>query len=199
MDEAFLEAWINRDDHVVLGRRLHPLCLLDALAFEIVRSPFSSLFSDDGILEQLTSVITNGHLQMAVAICSTPYEDLLSFISNPNRPSTFLWRTSCLFRDFEAAAVDFQTYIADYLTVPETWDVSDYESSFDPGTPWPLKLVTFLTVQGRMDNDKVWRMPIGQAIWTASSVSEMSGSVQVLTPELVEISRMAEEAQNESA
>ena len=39
-DPRFLEAWVNRRDHRVFGRRLHPLCLLDLVALEAVASPF---------------------------------------------------------------------------------------------------------------------------------------------------------------
>ncbi|HEX8310615.1 MAG TPA: hypothetical protein VF614_04800, partial [Chthoniobacteraceae bacterium] len=58
----FAEAWINRRDHRCLGRRLHPFCLYDIFALEVVESPFLDL--------SRASRVEWTDLKLAVRICS---------------------------------------------------------------------------------------------------------------------------------
>ena len=75
---SFLDSRLHAR-HVVLGRELHPLCLLDILALEMVGSPF------------LNSGVVKAHdVAIAVHILSTPHQRMLYITPDAAKPGFWL-------------------------------------------------------------------------------------------------------------
>lgn len=175
MDPNFLEAWFNTT-HRVLGRRLHPFCLEDALILALAESPFL-LGIAPGVEYSLLD------LQLAVQVCSTPSSRFL----NAELRSTwwtkvrrFFWSRRCHSMDLELECQKFVSYIDDFNAGPRSWDTGDEKSL---NAPWVLANATFLLRHLNFSPTEVWRMPIGMAFWYAASVSEQIGTTLELMSE----------------
>ncbi len=179
MDQSFYEAWFNAD-HKVLGRRLHPFCLNDALVLSLAESPFM-LGKEPGVRYDLPA------LQLAVQVCSTPADVFLQARfdrSWPQKLTTFGWTLWCRRQDFHTSCQQFLTYIDDYYAVPEVWQ----NESDSPGdklhAPWILGNAVFLMRNTTLSSDEIWTMPIGKALWITATLSEQLGApIQIVSEE----------------
>jgi hypothetical protein len=176
VDERFRESWFN-SDHVVLGRRLHPFCLYDALILSEANSPFVTEDEDHA-----KNTFSLEDLQTAVLICSTdPEVFLASRFVRTWRDRLRLWWFGVTSRRLcrTVSHLDFQgklfsAYLRDYNAGPELWhDEGDAPVN---AIPWVLANVVHLIRTTTMTHKEVWRMPIGQAFWYSSSIAIQMGT-----------------------
>jgi hypothetical protein len=184
VDQRFAEAWFNTD-HRVLGRRLHPFCLEDALILSVAESPF--LLGSDSKIEY-----TLPDLQLAAEICSSPAKIFLHARFNRSwlaRVRTVFWARRCkktcatqmgLKRECQL----FTNYIDDYYSVPEVWHDESGNESTQLNAPWILGNFVFLLRRTTYRAREIWTMPIGQALWIAAALAEQTGhGVQIVGEE----------------
>ena len=179
MDPKFYEAWFNAD-HVVLGRRLRPFSLGSAMVLSLSDSPFL-LGTAPGVDYGLTD------LQLAVLVCSTPTQfffDTRLSSSWWKRLRRILWTRKCKRLNFREECQKFVTYIDDYYSPPSTWLDDGDSGDGKLGAPWVLCNATFLMRNTTMSEERVWSMPLGQALWYAATISEQLGAkIQLLSEE----------------
>lgn len=171
MDRKFNEAWFNAD-HVVLNRRLHPLCLEDAMVLSLVESPFLL-----GAGSEVKYAMAD--LQLAVTICSTPAEVFFNArleTSWLKRLKRILWSRRCRKLNLQRECQKFVTYIDDFFSPPDTWHDADDAGDGTLRAPWILGNVTFLIRNTTFTPREVWRMPLGQALWYCATTSEQLGA-----------------------
>lgn len=182
-DPRFLEAWVNRRDHRVLGHLLHPLCFLDLLTLDAIDSP---LVVEDG-------VVTESDFLLAVLLLSRPHRDLEI---NPIMPHPTLrdrLRLRCCDTKSEVAAL--KAYFDDYYSVLEMWREPNDGKKCQ--APWILGTVTFLLSHTRLSEWRIWTGPVGQMLAYAASAEEQLGSSQIVSMEEQELQRMLmQEANN---
>lgn len=174
-DPRFLEAWVNRRDHRVLGRRLHPLCFLDLLALEAVGSPFIDNSAE----------ATPGDFAIAVQILSRPHRALEIDATAPRPGLALALRLRWCDLARENAAL--QAYFDDYFTALEMWRPETTGKRCQ--APWILGVVTFLLQHSRLDEWRVWTAPVGQMLCYANAIEEQAGESQVVS--LAELEQMA--------
>jgi hypothetical protein len=175
LDTRFYEAWINTE-HRVLGRKLHPFCLEDALILSLSDSPFL-LGTEAGLTYDLED------LQLAATVCSLPGEVFLQARFNRSwqqRLRTWVWSGKWQRRCATEAGLaeecqKFVTYIDDYNSGPETWQDDDAGAG-QLRAPWILSTVIYITQHSTYRPREVWKMPIGQAFWIAAVLAEQRGS-----------------------
>lgn len=179
MDQRFYEAWFNTE-HKVLGRRLHPFCLNDALILSLAGSPFL-LGTEQGIEYGLQD------LQIAVKVCSTPATVFLNARLNSTWPSKFraaLWTSQCKRMGFEEQCQRFVSYLDDYNSPPATWFDEDDAGDGKLRAPWVLANAVFLIRHTTFTPEQVWSMPLGMALWYCATLSEQLGSkIQLMSEE----------------
>lgn len=170
LDKLFSESIVNRDDHVVLGRKLRPLSLWHATLLELIDSP----------LWHGKSGVTMTDLRLAVAICTgswPAYE-----IPQGWRLVWWSWRTRKLSLAREAAK--FSAYIRDFHAPPMLWE-KDGEKPKGPQLcplPQPLDVVAWLIRHG-LGEERSWTMPIGLAHWYYVAFAKHRGAdVDLVSP-----------------
>lgn len=182
MDQRFYEAWFNTE-HQVLGRRLHPFCLNDALILSLAESPFL-LGTGSEIHYGLTD------LQMAVKICSTPARTFLN--ARLDREwfgglRAALWTSQCKRMEFSEQCQRFVSYIDDFNSPPLTWHDDGDAGDGKLRAPWVLANACFLIRQTTFTPDEVWTMPLGMSLWYCATISEQLGSkIQLMSEEEAE-------------
>lgn len=154
MNRLFAESFLNRDDHVVLGRSLLPLSMWHLLHLEIARSPYFSGASFPSPLD----------LRMAVTVCTTPFPRLPDL---SGRRLVWDWLKSwrC---DFLTETAKFRAYLDDFNALPMLWRQEERRT---PGAretvslPWALAIVTGICGSTGWSAETAWNMPVGQAYW----------------------------------
>jgi hypothetical protein len=175
-DPRFLEAWVNRCDHRVLGHRLHPLCLLDMLTLDAIDSPFIA----DG------AVANESDFLLAVLLLSRPHKSLEV---NADLPvPTLRDRLRLRFCDMARENAALKAYFDDYYSTLEMWrpDTGDKKCQ----APWILGTAAFLLSQTNLSEWRIWTAPIGQMLCYANSLEEQLGGSQVVSME--ELAEMEE-------
>jgi hypothetical protein len=179
MDRRFYEAWFNTE-HTVLGRKLHPFCLEDALILSLAESPFLV-----GTVKGVDYALPD--LQLAVKVCSTPGEVFLHARFNRSwlkKLMTSLWVLRCRQMNLKEQCQRFVTYIDDYNSPPDLWHDSADAGDGQLRAPWVLANATFLIRHTTFNPREVWTMPLGQALWYAATLSEQLGAkVQLVSEE----------------
>lgn len=185
-DPRFLEAWVNRCDHRVLGHNLHPLCLLDLLTLDALDSPFVA----EG------AQATSADFLLAVLILSRPHSGIRV---NPVLPGpTLRDRLRLRFCDLARENAALQAYFDDYYSTLEMWRPNSDGKRCQ--SPWILGVVTFLLSHTTLTEERIWTAPIGQVLCYANSLEEQLSDSQVISPEEQEaMARMREEARHGTA
>lgn len=178
MDKSFFESHVHEGPHVVLGKRLHPLCLHDFLRFILVGSPYG--------VGSPGNQVTLGDLRVAVTICSTELDDFAEAVSHDRLVPVVknLWwkyrtRNASLTREAKA----FDAYFNDYWGQPETWDKGGEGSAI--GAPWPLAVVASIMVRakGAMTRKEIWTAPVGEMLWLNAALLEQAGATEIMSAE----------------
>jgi hypothetical protein len=154
VNRPFAESFLNRDDHVVLRRRLLPLSLWHLLNLEIAQSPY---FLGG-------SFPTTKDLRLAVAVCTTSFPRLPD-LSGRRLIWNWLRTWNCRFL-IETAK--FRAYLEDFNALPQLWR---QEEKRTPGAreavglPWALAIVSGICGSTGWSAETAWNLPVGQAYW----------------------------------
>jgi hypothetical protein len=169
-DPRFLEAWVNRIDHRVLGHRLHPLCLLDLLTLDALNSPFV------GENPQFTTA----DFLIAALVCSRPIQTLEV---NPEIPAPSLRdRLRLRFCDIRQENEALKAYFDDYWSSLEMWQTRNDDGAKPPcNAPWILGHVTFLLNHTNLSEWRIWTAPVGQILCYANSLEEQLGGRSIVS------------------
>lgn len=166
LDRRFLEAWMNRADHRVCGRRLRPYCFQYALTLQLLKNPFVVG----------AEVIGWADLFRAVAVCRARFEQLPSFPSNLSlvwyvTTRRFLWwlTRGRLGTTFAREAAAFRAYQNDYLSEPDLFFENEGR---ELTAPIMLARAVYLMRVCSIPEERVWMMPIGKALWTYATALE---------------------------
>lgn len=180
-DPRFLEAWVNRCDHRVLGHRLHPLCFLDLLTLDAINSPFVVADAE----------ATEADFLLAVLLLSRPHTSLEV---NPSLPNPSLRdRLRIRYCDFEHENAALQAYFEDYFSTLEMWRPSTSDKQCN--APWILGTATFLLANTNLSEWRIWTAPVGQMLCYANALEEQLGGSQVVSlEEQLRIEEMKKEA-----
>lgn len=184
MDERFRESWFNRD-HVVLGRRLHPFCLYDALILSEFQSPFIADQKDK------PTVFTLEDLQTAVLVCSSAPEVFLNARLIRSRWDALrMWwfgvkshRVCPTQAAFRHQGKLFGAYLRDFSSPPEFWE--DEDGTGVARLPWILSNAVHLLRTTHMTREEIWRLPLGQVFWYSATIAIQMGTTkaELMTPE----------------
>ena len=123
MNRLFAESFFNRDDHVVLGRRLLPLSLWHMVQLEIAQSPYFLGGSFPGPRD----------LRLAVTVCTTPFPRLPD-LSGKRLAWDWLKSWRC---DFLTETARFRAYLEDFNALPQLWRQEEKRA---PGAREPVGL-----------------------------------------------------------
>ena len=153
MNRTFAESFLNRDDHVVLGRRLLPLSLWHLLQLEIAGSPYFSGATFPGPKD----------LRLAVAVCTTPFPRLPD-LSGKKLVRDWLKSWRC---DFLTETAKFRTYLEDFNALPQLWqeEKKPGKGRAPVGLPWALAIVSGICGSTGWSAETAWNLPVGQAYW----------------------------------
>lgn len=163
---AFSEAFINSRVKV-LGKVLQPFSLRHYLWLSSVDSPFANIVDAESI--DVTKLKFH-HLRVFVAICSTTTDDEVwkNLYSSLRYAGRFAWTRHAAWRGVIA-------YLKDHVTCPQIISTAAKERSL--GGPWVARIVVMLCKNGFGDVDKVWNLPLGQALWYSAALAEVDGMV----------------------
>jgi hypothetical protein len=183
MNRPFAESFLNRDDHVVLRRRLLPLSLWHLLNLEIAGSPY---FLGG-------SFPTPKALRLAVTICTTPFPRLPD-LSGRRLLLDFVKSWNCRFLTETAK---FRAYLDDFNALPQLWreEKSKPSGTREPvGLPWALAIVSGICGSTGWSAETAWNLPVGQAYWYHVAFAMQKGaSVDLLSEgEMLAIEKVRE-------
>lgn len=154
MNRPFAESFFNRDDHIVLGRRLLPLSLWHLTQLEIAGSPYfigrSFPMAKD--------------LRLAVTVCTTPFPRLPD-LSGRRLAWDWLRSWRC---DFLRETAKFRAYLDDFNALPQIWKKPETgkSSGRQPASlPWALAVVSGICSSTGWSAGTAWNLPVGQAYW----------------------------------
>ncbi len=160
MDCRLAESFVNRDDHIVLGRRLHDFCLSDVLFLSI----------DDNPIWVRGKAATLDDLRSAVVICSTPPAKLRR-ARFPRLSRWWMWQTRKV--KFADELHRFADYVEDFDQRPKFW--SDEGEREGLRAPWVLSTLVFLEDHTNMSEDQILTAPLGWTLWKAAALAEQLG------------------------
>ena len=171
MNRPFAESFLNRDDHVVLRRRLRPLSLWHLLNLEIAQSPYFCGGSFPSAKD----------LRLAVTICTTPFPRLPD-LSGRRLLLDWLRTWNCRFL-IETAK--FRAYLDDFNALPMLWrEEQKRPAGREPvGLPWALAIISGICGSTGWSAETVWNMPVGQAYWYHVAFAIQKGSTVDLLSE----------------
>jgi hypothetical protein len=149
--ERFLESLINRD-HVVLGRKLRPLCLWHMIHLARVQSPLLTGRKP-----------SRADLMLAVAICASEPESIINdLMPQASEIGLFSWK---------AETAKFRTYQRDFSAPPRRHDPKGKSLQ----CPWELAVVARLMLYGHMTKREALVEPFGLAMWLCAALGEANG------------------------
>jgi hypothetical protein len=169
LDRLFAESVVNRDNHVVLKRKLTPLCLWHAVLLELIDSP----------LWHGKSGVTMTDLRLAVAICSDSFPKYKIPSGWILRWWTWLSRKNKL----AVEAAKFSAYIRDFNAPPLLW-TKDEETKTEKSCalPQPLDVAAWL-IRHNISEERAWNMPIGLAHWYYVALAKHRGAeIDLVSP-----------------
>ena len=181
MQDSFSEAWINRTDHVVYGRKLNPFCLLHLLFLSLDRN--AAYFGKEPTIDSLIS---------AVLVCSSKPEDLSAGRHTLQGWRKKVWLYGALLQNFDAELAKFRSYIADFDSKPEFWQSDDGGSLRAPAI---LSIATYLEMKTNMTEREIYTAPIGKMYWKSAAIAEMEGNsrAEIMTDEEAEFLKTIEQ------
>lgn len=154
MNRPFAESFINRDDHVVLRRRLLPLSLWHLLHLEIAGSPYFVGGTFPSVRD----------LRLAVAVCTTPFPRLPD-LSGRRLFTDWLRTWNC---EFLGETAKFRAYLDDFNALPQLWKKEEGTRPGERpavGLPWALAIVSGICGSTGWSAETAWNLPVGQAYW----------------------------------
>lgn len=166
--DRFAEAWVNVS-HVVCGERMPIYSMHTHLMLSVMENPLALESVPQGYR------ITWEDLWLAIAAVKTPYGGETKF------PAPWL----CIFKQrwkrlsLEREVAKFRAWQNDYLSTP---DVFCTEGDGRPLTaPGILARAVFLQRHLHLSDERVWTMPIGQAMWQhAATLEQINDNVSLL-------------------
>jgi len=171
MNRLFAESFLNRDDHVVLDRRLLPLSLWHMTQLEIAQSPYFI----GGSFPQAKD------LRLAVTVCTTPFPRLPD-LSGRRLVRDWLKSWRC---DFLTETAKFRAYLEDFNALPQLWQEqrkSQPGQRESVGLPWALAIVSGICGSTGWSAETAWNLPVGQAYWYHVAFAMQKGcSVDLLS------------------
>ena len=165
MDDRFLEAILNRDDHVVLGRPLAPFSLWHFVNLDVIQSPVAGHPGPFGLEE----------LAPAVLVCASRPDTSLKCIYPPTAGrARRRWLASIRpYRTHEKRELRaFADYQVDFSSGPKLWRRA---GGTPLKTPWPMAAVARLMHLGHVPEFEAWTMPFGKALWYSAALAEAAG------------------------
>jgi hypothetical protein len=169
LDRLFAESVVNRNNHIVLGKKLKPLCLWHAVLLELIDSP----------LWHGKSGVSITDLRLAVAICS----DSFPKYKIPSGWTLCLWAWLTRKSDLVKEASKFSAYIRDFNAPPMLWNKDEPSKSekLCP-LPEPLDVVAWL-MRHNISEDRAWSMPIGLSHWYYVAMAKQRGAeIDLVSP-----------------
>ncbi len=185
MNEQFAEAFINTE-HRVLGRKLKPFCLRHCLYLEAIGSPFMGVINGEGV------PIKREDLELAVLICSSDSDDVIKSMAKGNTISTLSMR----FRRFKPNCTKFASYLADYISLPKTWEKSSKNSKSPKiNAPWILSKVMFFITKTSLTLKEAWELPLGELMWYLATFAEQEGGLDFVSEKEQDLINLVKEKQ----
>jgi hypothetical protein len=175
------------EPYQILGLKLKPYCL----GHYFLLSRFGVAFaSDDETEADLNDLL------MGCLICSHTYEGFLDFLESPDFKKQIQDWGKVIGLDFDLSekVALFNKYISDACHQPTV--IYEGESS-QSGAHWSQVLKCALIASG-YDETTALNMPLAQAFADFYRNAETDGSVTIVTPEIAELMRQAENPLPES-
>lgn len=168
LDEKFAEAFVNLEQHKVLGYKLKPFSIWHRFLLEFFNSPLIGGDEKANI----------SHILQAISICRVSYPDY------PKKQSVFSkLNLLCRSWDAEKQSKNFMNYIEDYASFPDLWNGESKEGSKSSSAPETLSMTVQLIELGFSEHDS-WNMAIGKAFWyTAISALLKGAEIDFVTQE----------------
>lgn len=156
----------------VLGLRLLPLQLGHLRLLHAVGSPFLVAGSKRSV----------GDLALAVFICANDCL-VVTALEMADREAAFAeWGALASQQDFEAAAAEFDAFLAAWCIEPEQWR-AEGERTRRAGTPWWQLVHVALCAHMGLDRAEAWHCPVPEALRSYAAIGELAGHVEVVSDE----------------
>ena len=172
MNRRFLESLIN-NEHVVLGRVLHPYSFNDVLILSIDESPF---YTGAPVVPRWDD------LAVAVEICSSPIEQFLRpsrksiFASIMTLAAQYAWGWWIRRRyNLEEEFAKFIEYQKDFDQRPTFWTDDSGESGKTLKAPWVYSVACLIEAHSNMRHEEIMSAPIGLMLWKSATIAELFG------------------------
>lgn len=165
---SFAEAWINFS-HTVCGVRLPAYSLHTHLMLAVLENPLGIEELPEGFQ------LTWEDLWEAIAAVTTPYGGSIQFPSAWRCVLRQRWRRLNLAEE----VAKFRAWQNDYLSTPQVFcSEGDGRPLTAPGI---LARAIFLQRHLHLSDERVWTMPIGQAMWMhAATLEQINDNVSLL-------------------
>ena len=169
LDRLFAESVVNRTNHVVLGKKLKPLCLWHAVLLELIDSP----------LWHGNNGVTMTDLRLAVAICSDSFPEY----KIPSGWRLFCWAWLTRKSNLAIEAAKFSAYIRDFNAPPMLWTKEEAAKTDKTcALPQPLDVAAWL-IRHNLPEERAWSMPIGLAHWYYVAMAKHRGAdIDLVSP-----------------
>lgn len=171
-DDRFLGVFFARPRRV-LGRLLRPFSMRHRLTLEAIGSPFVNPGSRATPVDLILAVRVCSIDDPLEAVSGSSFSDWFAGVKMRRRPGIF---------EFHAAA--FADYIAEFSTPPSLF--AEPSGGSGRGVHWTLTVATAL-VEAGFEEERVWNMPEGLAVWYYVAGSIRKGAeMEILTTEAEE-------------
>ena len=170
-DESFVEAFVSKPGgHVVLGKRLKPLCTWHVLQLQYVQSPLAG-----------GGAVSWGDLELAVEICRTQFPESARPVGwNPWRA----WWRQVRRQTLGRAVQSFEVYAADYASAPEIQvEETQSKSMKMPDMDTLLQEVAMYRKASGCPREEAWNVPVGELAWMNAAWARAEGAkFSIMTP-----------------
>lgn len=174
MDSRLAESFVNRDDHVVLGRKLHDFCLYDVFLLALDGNP----------LYLKHRKVEKDDLLAAVSICSSDPERFMRVRTQGlwAKLKDAVWKWKWRRRSIALELRKWEAYVDDFDARPVFWEGEGGEPM---KAPWVLSVLTFLEDHTNMGEREIMTAPLGKMLWKSASLAEQLGmsKSQIMTEE----------------
>jgi hypothetical protein len=168
-DDRFLGVFFARPRRV-LGRLLKPFSMRHRLALEAIGSPFVNPGSRATAVDLILAVRICSLDDPLEAVSGSSFSDWFAGVKMRRRPGLL---------EFHSAA--FADYVEEFSTPPSLF--FEPKGGGGKGVHWTLTVATAL-IEAGFDEERVWTMPEGLAVWYYVAGSIRKGAeMEVLTTE----------------
>jgi hypothetical protein len=171
-DKRFLTAFMMPSEWEVAGIKLKPFCLTHFLTLQVVDSPF--------VEDKNVKDISIEDFLIVLRICSS-HSGVEALKDKPTLRERWLYYKYFIYpEDLKKDLEDFAEYIVCYTETPKIWvkegNGNKNLEKIKEKVPNALNMCSMLLSKTNLQQDEIWRMPIGKVYWYSVGVAIIEGA-----------------------